>query len=170
MKPSFEFELRFLEVPLEDLIPALRSKGAVQVFSGQVESMVYKQPSLPGSWLRIRKENGTMMATMKKRLDDETFREDSFEVRNLTSTQKVYEEKGWRLARQTSKHRASYILNDIRYDFDIFAMLPPYLEIEGPSKKAVHDGAAMLGLDPAKAFTGDSIFSYYRLGNARLIK
>jgi len=49
------------------------------------------------------------------------------------------------------KYRASWKLNDLRFDLDQYPDMPAYLEIEGESEDRLHEGIRLLGLEKHRA-------------------
>lgn len=57
------------------------------------------------------------------------------------------------------------MLNGVEVDIDSWPLIPTYLEIEGPSEKAVYDTIALLGLEDAKVTSKDVNSIYLDYGH-----
>jgi adenylate cyclase class 2 len=62
------------------------------------------------------------------------------------------------------KHRVSYALGRVHFEFDTFPRFPTYMEIEAPSISAIKKYAGLLNLplNRLRAWATRDVFAYYR--------
>ncbi|MBU6323329.1 MAG: CYTH domain-containing protein [Patescibacteria group bacterium] len=159
-----EYELKFLAVEPEAVEAKLRVIGAAKEKEFSYTLRAFDFPGLPlagrHAWIRLRTDGTETTLAWKKRLgvsvNDGSVRDEGMEevetavgdfetmtiiLKNLGLIQKFHQEK----------KRIRYVKGDIEYDLDTWPLIPPYLEIEGPSEEAAEAAARELGFDPSDA-------------------
>ena len=56
--------------------------------------------------------------------------------------------------REKKKHRVSYALDGMEFDFDIYEGIPEFLEIEGPDGDTIQQWVVKLGLEKYEQMLG----------------
>ncbi|MDA9129464.1 hypothetical protein N9J72_03260, partial [Candidatus Gracilibacteria bacterium] len=75
------------------------------------------------------------------------------------------EKYGMHKIREKKKHRVSFKIKDIEFDFDDYDGIPELLEIEGPSGEEIQKWVKKLGLENYEQMIGGSrkIFKHYNV-------
>ncbi|MGC2064089.1 MAG: class IV adenylate cyclase, partial [Thermodesulfovibrionales bacterium] len=102
--------------------------------------------------LRLRKEGGRAILTVKRDISNERAKvreESEVEVSDFDTMRSMLESLGLRVWLEMRKHRVSFELSGLHFEFDRYvdeyAYIPEFLEIEGPSLGVIHEYAALLG-------------------------
>lgn len=132
----------------------LRALGAKKVFDGDMVYTLFdfkdKRLSKHESLLRLRQEGSRTRLTYKKLVSKvgakiseeiETEIKDGAAMVQVLSALGLQPKKGYPL----KKHRCSYVLGKVHFEFDTFKQIPTYLEIEAPTKKVLEQVARGLG-------------------------
>jgi predicted adenylyl cyclase CyaB len=154
-----EIEVKILETSPEKVEEALVKMGAEKTFDGVMETFFYdfKDGSIvkAGNVLRLRKENETVVLAFKyvtATREAKKAQEYSVVVSELAPMQQILSSLGLVLTETMKKHRTSYHLGNVHFDFDQYlgkySYIPGFLEIEAESIESIHRYAEKLGFKP----------------------
>jgi len=97
-----------------------------------------------GRMFRLRQKGEEHIYTIKNkrkeiRKKEKVVAKDEHEtpISNIESFAKVLEKYGMEKTREKKKHRISYKLENMEFDFDVYEDIPEFLEIEGPDGKTI---------------------------------
>lgn len=158
-----EFEIKFLEVDVEELEKKLLAIGAKKVDSYDYTRRTFDYPDLrlddKHKWLRIRTDGKESTLTYKERLGvksndtsipDEGMKEVEVVVDDFEKTCEIMKSVGFVLKHEAKNKRIRYTKGDAVFDLDFWPQLPPYIEIESTSLEKAKDAATELGFDAEK--------------------
>lgn len=163
-----EVEVKLLEVDKEAMIEKLLSLGAKKIFNDVLRMHSFKPQK--GMLLRVREEGDETFLVVKKQLasavavvnDEYSVKVDDFE-----KMVQIIELLGFPNKWQYDKHRTSYQLENVRFEFDTllgaYDFVPTYLELEAPSEEVLFAMLDKLGLKKSdvKSWTGGDVIRYY---------
>ncbi len=163
-----EIEIKFLEVNISSLEKRLKSIGAIKVGEtlSRITNFDYPDLSLKNeknAWVRLRTEFGKTTLTYKERLgvssddgstSDAGMKEIEVIVSDFEITKELLLNIGLVEKFSQERKRIRYIRDDIEFDIDTWPLIPPYLEIEGPTLEHLERSAYDLGLDWKDHFIG----------------
>lgn len=146
-----EKELKILEIHREEIERQLIELWAQKTFEGFIHDIYYDFPDDPahkmeanGRMFRLRQKGEEHIYTIKNKRRDVKKKEkvaakDEHEtpITNIESFAKVCEKYGMKKIREKKKHRISYRLDTMEFDFDQYEWIPELLEIEGPTGKEI---------------------------------
>lgn len=162
-----EFEVKFLEVSVPVLEKVLVSAGAQKVgetFS-RITNFDYPDYRLKKkhAWVRLRTEFGKTTLTYKERIGataddgstrDEGMKEIEVEVGEFDKTKEILLSVGLIEKFSQERKRIRWVKDDVVFDIDTWPLVPPYVEIEGPSYERLEEISKSLGFDWEKRFIG----------------
>jgi predicted adenylyl cyclase CyaB len=178
-----EVEVKILEVDRRKIETKLTGLGAKRIFDGGVQTLfldfedgrIVKEKNL----LRLRKEEDKAELTFKKvqvtaaaKVADEY----SVEVSSLEITRRILENLGLLVTESMRKHRVSYVLDDARFDFDLYlgdyAYIPEFMEIEAKNEEIVHRYAELLGFNAKDClpWSTNDLIRYYAVEKGKVEK
>lgn len=152
-----EIEVRFLEIDTKAIVEKLQSLGAKDLGEDFLEEIIFYDQA--GNWqykdkkfARLRKtKEGTFMAFKDQSVETATGTEEiEFKVDDFEKAKVFLEAVGLVAFRDQQKKRHTLKLGEVIVDIDTWPKVPTYLELEGPSEKALKEAATKLGLDWAK--------------------
>lgn len=156
-----EYEARFLSIDVDKTIEVLRRSGAeLHQPRTLMRRVVFKNNDIEaaGGWLRLRDEGHQVTLTYKQTTGEssaiDTMLEAEITVSGFDDTHRLLASMGFQALRYQENYREEWRLGELRFDFDTWPDLDTYLEVEGPSQRAVEDAATMLGLDMGTASFG----------------
>jgi adenylate cyclase class 2 len=167
-----EFELRILDIDVDDVKRRLEQIGATCVAERSMRRKVYDFDENPNAWLRLR-ETGEKVELTIKEIESETIdgtKELEIEVSDFETTAKILEKLGFTHKSIQENKRVSYRKGDVMFEIDFWPRIPPYLEIEGPSKEAVEAAVKELGftLDQTTGMGNQAIYDHYGIDIRKL--
>ncbi len=153
-----EYEVRVLEINVEDIEKKLEELGAVFCWDHLQRRYVYDFiPKIDGKWIRLRTNGDKTTLTIKNivssTIDGTQELEiivDNFEKTNLFLNELGFVAKGYQ-----ENRRRQYILDGVEVDIDYWPMIPTYLEIEGKSENDVYQVLEKLGISKDSATSRD---------------
>jgi predicted adenylyl cyclase CyaB len=178
-----EVEVKILEVNRRNIEAKLGGMGAKRIFDGVVQTLFFdfedgrivKERNL----LRLREEEDKAELTFKKvqvtaavKVADEY----SVEVSSLEATRRILENLGLLVTEIMRKRRVSYVLDDARFDFDLYlgdcAYIPEFMEIEAKNEEMVHRYAELLGFNAKDClpWSTNDLIRYYALKKGKMEK
>lgn len=151
-----EVEVKILEVDREKLEVTLSRLGARKVFDGDIQTLFFDfedgRVIKAGDVLRLRKEEDRVELTYKKVHSSQlakTAEEYAVEVSNFDGMRVILENLDLSVIESMRKHRVSYTLEGVRFDFDCYLdsynYLPEFMEIEAQDTNTVYKYARLLG-------------------------
>jgi adenylate cyclase class 2 len=171
-RDNIEIEVRFLEIDVKDIKEKLIEVGAVDLGEDFLREYIFYDKTL--SWQAKRKlvrlrqtKNGVYITYKHKRsVHSIDVKEVEIQIDSWDKGKKLLEEIGLVAYREQEKRRHSYTLGEVIIDIDTWPTIPPYIELEGPSKKVLQETAEALGLPWEKAVfagAGYVIENYYHI-------
>ncbi len=167
-----EIEAKILEINSSLIIKKLLALGAKMSFDGQIAATGFdfadQSLSKNETLIRLRIKGDQVELTYKKLLSTEKAKvseELEVTVSNFDTMKKILLGLGLRPKYQAStKHRTSYLLDGVHFEFDTYPDLPTFLEIEAPDEQTLQQYAAKLGFSPAdlKSWGTQAVFNYYK--------
>ena len=158
-----EFEIRILEINIEDIEKKLESMGAIKKGEYNQKRYVYDlKPVENGKWIRLR-TNGKKTTLAFKDVVSDTIdgtKEVEFEVSSINDAKEFMKKIGFEYRSFQENTRIQYELDGVEIDIDTWPMIPTYMEIEGKTEKQVYDMINKLEIDADKitALNCDDIY------------
>ncbi len=162
-----EIEVKFLNIDVLTIEARLGEIGATKVGEtlSRITNFDYPNYSLKDmkAWVRLRSEFNKTTLSYKQRLgvtsddgstSDEGMKEIEISVSSFDTTKDFLLAIGLIEKFSQERKRIRYMKDDVEFDIDIWPLIDPYLEIEGPSWKKVEKSSTELGLDWAQHFRG----------------
>ncbi len=156
-----EIEVKILEIDPASLTDTLLSLGAKQEFDLLFEAIFLDLPDgalrLRGDLLRLRREGEQAVLTHKRMLSQEgakVMQETESAVADFEAMKQVFLSLGYEVTKQTRKRRVQFALNDCHLVIDDYegdlAAIPPFLEIEAPSRNSLAQLLDLLNISPSE--------------------
>jgi len=156
-----EFEIKFLEVNVPELEEKLKAIGAEKVGEYNYRRMVFDYPDFRldknHGWIRVRTDGSETTLTYKERvgvkshdagIPDEGMKEVEVLVNSYENVCAILKSIGLVIKQEAMNRRIRYKKDDVEFDIDFWAQLPPYVEIESVSMQKVKNAARELGFKP----------------------
>jgi adenylate cyclase class 2 len=161
-----EIEVKFLEVDIPELEKKLLGLGAKKV--GETVSRITNfdfpdyRLKAEHAWVRLRSEFGKTTLAYKQRIGasntnangDESMKEVEVGVEDFDKTNSLLLSIGMIEKFSQGRKRIRYTKDDVEFDIDAWPLIPPYLEIEGPSWDKVEKISRELGFNWDNRFIG----------------
>ena len=148
-----EYEIRVLEVDVEEIVAKLEKLGAQKVGDWEQKRYVYDfNPKRENQWIRLR-TNGKKTTLTYKNVEKDTVdgtKELEIEVDDLEKTNEMLEVLGYKSKGYQENKRIRYMLNDVEIDIDTWPKIPTYMEIEGKDEKEVNETLKLLDVPEDK--------------------
>lgn len=143
-----EYEVRILEIDVEEIRKKLEDLGAVLEWDLVQKRYVYDFiPKIDSKWIRLRTNGVKTTLTIKSlvsALIDGT-QEIELEVDDFDKCNMILQELGYQAKGYQENRRVQYTLNGVEIDIDYWPMIPTYLEIEASSEEEVFEIVELLG-------------------------
>ncbi len=163
-----EIEVKILEVDAAAVAGKLIALGARKTFDDEIHALYYDTAdrALRGrrTTLRLRKEGSSAVLAVKKDISDtgaKVREEQEVRVSDFAAMRSLLEALGMGVWLEMKKHRVSYELSGLHFEFDryegAYAYIPEFLEIEGPSLDVIHDYAGLLGFTAGDCLPWDAV-------------
>lgn len=165
-----EIEVKILEIDKLKIESKLKKLGAKKVFSGKLVSYFFDRNNTlkdKNILLRLRVYDNECLLTAKKIISKKDIKDaDEFEVNvsNFKEARKLLELLGFKLIRKLEKNRVSYVLNNVKFEFDKpKEKVPCFLEIEAKDKKTLEKYVKLLGyrMSQTNTFTYSDVLQHY---------
>jgi len=151
-----EVEIKILEIDRPAAVSKLEALGARMVFDDEIHALYYDTAGSTmrarGIALRLRREGRKAVLTVKRDLPDKEAKvreEQEVEVSDFSVMRQMLESLGLTVWLEMKKHRTSYALPGIHFEFDRYfdnySHIPEFLEIEGPDIESICQYASLLG-------------------------
>ncbi|MFH1589016.1 MAG: CYTH domain-containing protein [archaeon] len=169
-----EIEVKILEVNREEVENKLIDLGANKILDDELYAIRFsKKEHLleKGILLRLRKEGLKTKLTVKKSIKNKNVKaahEYEVEVENFEETKKILETLGFEKRDKLKKHRTSYQLKNVRFEFDKYLgeqkHVPEFLEIEAHDEKTIFKYVKILGFkkEDCKPWSSTDVIKHYR--------
>ena len=148
-----EYEIRVLEVDIEEIVTKLETLGATKVGDWEQKRYVYDfNPKRENQWIRLR-TNGKKTTLTYKNVEKDTVdgtKELEIEVDDFEKTNEMLEVMGYKSKGYQENKRIRYMLNDVEIDIDSWPKIPTYMEIEGKDEKEVNETLKLLNVPEEK--------------------
>ncbi|MBI5640404.1 MAG: class IV adenylate cyclase [Nitrospirae bacterium] len=152
----YETEIKILEIDRQTLENRLICMGARKIFDDEIHALYYDTADCAvrkrAGTLRLRREGERAVLTLKTDIEDSEAKvreEKEVGVSDFDIMMVILESSGFTAWLEMKKHRTSYELKGVRYEFDrhhgAYAYIPEFLEIEGPDTGTVYASAEALG-------------------------
>lgn len=148
-----EIEVRFLNVDKENLVTKLYAVGARDKGEMLLSEVIFYDPALvwlqESRFVRVRTLGATTTLTYKKnkRQTIDSAYEVEFPVPDQEQAVKFLEGIGLVAYRHQEKKRHTFLLGKVVVDIDSWPLIPPYVELEGPSPAGLREVAELLGFN-----------------------
>ena len=166
---KIEFEAKILDIDVDKIQDKLKVLGAKKLFDNKFRRYVYDIEGKHGKeWIRLRDEGNKVTLTFKKIEDEEKIegtKEIEIDVSDFDDTHKLIEAVGFKHKAYQENRRIRYVLDGVTVEIDFWPKIPPYLEVEGKSKKEVEDTVKKLGFDVSQttSVNTDTVYTKYGL-------
>ncbi len=154
---NIEIEARFLNISVDEIKNKILLHGATDLGENIFEETIFYNKDLSwrneGKFVRLRVTSNKNVLTYKHIYSETISGAEEVEL-NIESPNrmKLFLEKiGLVQFRVQQKKRHSFKIDNVYLDIDQWPLIPPYLEIEGPSEVEVMRVANVIGLDWEKA-------------------
>ena len=148
-----ETEVRFLEIDKKALVKKLRALGATDLGEKLLKEVIIYDKDLDwkkeNKFIRVRQNGEEIKLTYKHHTNKEKgeAKEIEFKIDDLDSAVAFVEVLGFQAVRHQEKKRHTLKLGSVIFDIDTWPKIPTYVELEGPSLKALESAAKKVGLD-----------------------
>jgi adenylate cyclase class 2 len=169
-----EIECKFLDIDAEGLERQLKDLGAERRFSRLFRRYVFDYPDLrlnaESAWLRVRDEGDRVTMSFKQRLgvkpggNDDGMKEIEVTVSDFEKMAALLEAIGMKPKFYEENRRTAYELDGVEVVIDEWPLIPPYVEIEGPSWEEVDEVAGKLGYEPSDKVICSTMQVYEKYG------
>ncbi|MBQ3464605.1 class IV adenylate cyclase [Candidatus Saccharibacteria bacterium] len=161
-----EIEAQFLDIDKNEIRKKLEEIGAKCVKPEVLMKRVVFDTG-PNSFARVRDEgNNKIVMTYKNVADEKSIlgtKEVNVVIDNYENGILFMKGCGLEPKAEQESYRETWEYGDVEICIDTWPWLPTFVEVEGPSEKAVWDTAKKMGLKKEKAKFGsvDSTYQYY---------
>ncbi|MBU2560999.1 MAG: CYTH domain-containing protein [Nanoarchaeota archaeon] len=149
-----EIEVKILEIDTKVILTKIKSMGATFVEKGLVSLKAYDFPDdrlvKKGQFIRVRKIAGRVELVFKDPQKGDRIKyceETQVTVSDFDTTCALFEKIGMKKFAEMEKYRATYKVGEFRIEFDKYAGIPWFVEVEAPSEEALVDFVQKLGFD-----------------------
>lgn len=171
-----EYELKFLEVNVEELEKKLLSIGAEKVGEYDFFRINFDYPDFSlrkiHAWLRLRTDGKETTLTYKQNIKGDSIdgktknigcKEVEIKIDNFENGKALLEALGFVSFVIEKNRRIKYKKGDVIYDIDSWPFIPTYLEIETISYEKAKEVAREIGLDGEQGIIGSagSVYKMY---------
>ena len=164
-----EIEVKILDINIEKIVEKLVKLGAKKIFDGPMKSVyldLRQELRNSNKILRIRQKGEKCIITLKiKKEDSEAKVNDEFEteIKDFQRSMLIFENLGFKEFFADFKKRISYQFKNSLVEIDIYDEIPPFLEVESPTKEELKEVVSLLGysMDQTKSWTGKELLDLY---------
>ncbi|MBW2963927.1 class IV adenylate cyclase [Candidatus Woesearchaeota archaeon] len=149
-----EIEVKVLEIDPKDVVAKLKQLGGKKVEQGLVHAKGYDFPDdclvKKGQYVRVRKIADRIEVVFKNPIKGAEFKmneEIEFRADDFEAACEVFRRLGMKNFADMQKYRATYLLGNVKVEFDKYAGLPWFFEVEAPTEAEVKETVALLGFD-----------------------
>lgn len=165
-----EIEVKILDVDVKATIRELESLGAKKVHEANQKFILYDYPDgrlkKEGKVFRLRENGHKIEMTFKERVSKEKSKimiEHETNISDLDTAKKIVFSLGMVEVMKGEKHRISYKIKNVEFEFDTLPGIPTYLEIEAPDEKTLFEYVKKLGFkeSDAKPWNSKEVIEHY---------
>ncbi|MFF0963753.1 class IV adenylate cyclase [Streptomyces sp. NPDC003703] len=165
---AIEYETKALDIDPSDIAHRILAAGGAETTGRRLmRRYVYDTvPAVAGRWVRLRDTGDGATLCVKQIATDEVdgTRETEVTVGDFEEAAELLRLAGLTPRGYQENRRTSYALGAVRLEIDEWPLIPPYLEIEGDSERAVWEAAEALGLERAGLTSVNTTKVYHRYG------
>jgi adenylate cyclase class 2 len=161
-----EYEVKVLDIPVEETITKLLSLGAQKTGDYFMKRWMYEIDPIEKRWLRLRNDGEKTVLTYKHSHSADIAGMEEIEtgVEDFDKAVEIFAKLNFSQRIYQENKRVSYRLNGIEFDFDTWPMIPTFLEIESSSSEKVQEGLTLLDLTVKSAGNISTIDVYRNYG------
>lgn len=163
-----EYEAKALDIDPAATADLILSKGGKETSAPTLQRRyVYDiEQGDDGKWIRLRDAGSKITLTVKEIAHDgiDGTQEVEVVVSDFDATNVLLGKLGFTPKSYQENRRTSFTLDGVQLEIDEWPMIPPYLEIEGPSPDDVYRVAALLGYDKDQLTSENTTKVYDRYG------
>ncbi|ACY95784.1 class IV adenylate cyclase [Thermomonospora curvata] len=161
-----EFEAKLLDIDPEEMACRIESAGGRRTSEDRLQRRYVfdiDTPPDPARWMRLRDDGVRATLAVKHIVHDgiDGTKEVEVSVDDFDQTLLLLQELGYKPKSYQENRRTSFQLGEVHLEVDEWPLIPPYLELEGPSKEAVLAAADRLGIEHGR-LTGINTVEVYR--------
>lgn len=171
-----EIEAKIIDIDVPAVVARITGLGGTVRFDGELDATYYDHPTLKirerKETLRVRKEGDVTVLAFKGAIDRSRGLKEAHEIETRAddgvALRAIIDALGFLPYRSLRKHRVEFALGDAHIAIDTYkgdvAFVPPFLEIEAPTKEEVLRVAALLGFGPERClpWSGKDVEQHYR--------
>jgi len=170
-----EVEVKILNVDRPKIEDRLIALGARKYFDDEIKAKAFdfedEKIKKDKSLIRLRLEGTKAVLTFKKKLsakESKICEELQVDVSNFEEMKSILEQLGLKETGSLVKHRISYVLNNVKFEFDKFKeendFVPEFLEIEANDEETLFKYVELMGFtkDDCKPWGGKKVINYYK--------
>lgn len=160
-----EIEVKFLQMNHDNVRAKLRELGAVcEQPMRLMRRVTFDSPVMKAKngWIRVRDE-GNRVTMGYKQTDSLTIdgvKEIETTVGDFDTAVAILKQLEMDGGSFQESKRESWRLGEVQIELDEWPWLEPYIEIEAPTQEQIYETAGSLGMDIAKAVSGDVMSAY----------
>lgn len=136
------------------------------LLSKSIKEIILKAKDNFSKWIRLRKTGDDTTITIKKIVNSsgeyelDAVKELEINVPDIDTGLELLSDLGYFFARHQKKMRLAYDYKNTEIVIDKWPMLPPYIEVEGPSKDEIEEAVLMLGygVENTKVINTDDVY------------
>lgn len=137
-----------------------------KLLSNELIKLMKKTNENFSKWIRLRQTGDKTTITIKRVVNSkgeyklDSVKELEFEVPNIEEGKQFLEDLGYFFARHQIKMRIIYEYKDAEISIDKWPQLPPYIEVEAPTKEKIDEAILMLGykIEDAIVINTDDVY------------
>jgi len=152
-----------VDVKPDELADKIVGLGGRRVGYALMRRFVYDIEAGDGArWIRLRDDGAAVTLTVKEIEHDgiDGTTETEVLVGDFETANELLRRMGFEAKSYQENRRESFELAGARLEIDRWPLIPPYLEVEGDSRRHVVEVAAMLGI-PEDRLTGENTVKVY---------
>lgn len=124
------------------------------LLNDDIKNIIVKAKDNFSKWVRLRQTGDETTITIKRIVDSsgeyalDNVEELELDIKDIETGKELLSDLGYFFARHQRKLRLAYDYKKTEIVIDKWPLIDPYIEIEGPSQKAIDEAVVMLGFDP----------------------
>ncbi|HMY80630.1 MAG TPA: CYTH domain-containing protein [Candidatus Absconditabacterales bacterium] len=148
---NYEYEIKVLAIDIENIQKKLQELGAQKQGTYLMKRYVFDMASSNNNscWIRLRDDGRKVTLTIKEVEHDgiDGTKEWEIIVDSFETTFEMIQKLGYTAKAYQENRRTSYTMGNVFIEIDERPMIPPYVEIEGPSIESVENLVGLLGFE-----------------------
>lgn len=170
-----EIEVKILNIDRRKTERLVVSLGAKKVFDDEIITVLFDYPDSSikkaNNLIRLRKSKNKSYVTFKKYIENAQVKERQeyeVEVSDFTTMYTIFTSLGLCPELYIKKHRVSYILDHVRFEFDKhveeYGFIPEFLEVEAKDEATLSTYIQKLGFskNQCKSWSFSEVADYYK--------